>query len=264
VLERDFDDTDVILLGDFNDNPDDRSLNILETGDPNAPGGPEEIDGPFLSNLTESLAAAGHVSWGKGPVDISGEQVHTVDPESRQRNNLARGTNQHTGAILFDQLLIPVRMRPRYVEGSTTVFNHAVALRGSETTRASDHLPVFADFVFGDGGPPPPPPAGVRILALLPNPDGPDEGREHVTIGNGTDLAVDLAAWMLRDRAGNRFVLSGTIPSQESLTITMHTFSMPLNNSGDDVSLLDPQGQVRHHVSYTAGQATSGTVVTFE
>ena len=73
VFECDFDDRDFILVGDFNDNPDDRSLNILETGDPNAPGGPEGIDGPFLSNLTEPLMAAGHVSHGKGPVDIIGE-----------------------------------------------------------------------------------------------------------------------------------------------------------------------------------------------
>ena len=104
----------------------------------------------------------------------------------------------------------------------------------------------------------------VRILSVLPNPDGPDEGREQVTIGNGTAEAVDLTGWMLRDRAGNRFALTDSVPAQQQLTITMREFSMPLNNSGDDVSLLDPQGQVRHHVSYTAAQAASGTVVTFE
>ena len=65
VLERDFDDKDFILLGDFNDNPDDRSLNILETGDPNAPAGPEEIDGPFLMNVTEVPAARDQVSFGR-------------------------------------------------------------------------------------------------------------------------------------------------------------------------------------------------------
>jgi predicted extracellular nuclease len=53
-----------VLLGDFNDNPDDQSLNILETGDPNAPAGPEEIPGLLLVNLTEPLCAAGHVSHG--------------------------------------------------------------------------------------------------------------------------------------------------------------------------------------------------------
>jgi hypothetical protein len=264
VFERDFDDRDFILVGDFNDNPDDRSLNILETGDPNAPGGPEEIDGPFLANLTEPLMAAGHVSHGKGPGDIVGEQVNTLDPASRQRNHVARGTNQHTGMILFDQILIPVRMRERYVDGSTKVFNHASALRGSEPTRASDHLPVFADFVFGDGIPPPPPVVAVRILSLLPNPEGADEGREQVTIGNGTAEAVNLAGWMLRDRAGNRFALTGSVPVQQQLTITMREFSMPLNNSGDDVSLIDPQGQVRDHVSYSAAQAPPGQMVTFE
>jgi Lamin Tail Domain len=141
------------------------------------------------------------------------------------------------------------------------VFNHAIAVRGSEQTRASDHLPVFADFVLGDGGPPPPPVAAVHILALLPNPGGPDEGHEEVTIGNGTAEEVNLAGWMLRDCAGNAFALTGSIPAQQQLTITMHEFSMPLNNSGDDVLLLDPQGRLRHHVSYTAAEAASGQVV---
>jgi hypothetical protein len=110
-FECDFDDKDFILLGDFNDNPYDRSLNILETGDPNAPGGPEEIDGPFLANLTEPLMAAGHVSHGKSAMEIVGDEINTLDPMSLQRNNVARGTNQHTGMILFDQILIPVRAR---------------------------------------------------------------------------------------------------------------------------------------------------------
>jgi Lamin Tail Domain len=208
--------------------------------------------------------AAGHVSHGKSQLDIIGDQINTLDPMSRQRNNLARGTDQHTGAILFDQILIPVRMRARYVEGSTKVFHHASALRGREQTRASDHLPVFADFVFGDGGPPQPPPVAVRILSLLPNPDGPDEGREQVTIGNGTAEEVNLTGWMLRDRAGNRFTLTGSVPSQQQLTITMGEFSMPLSNFGDNVALLDPQSQVRNHVSYSAAQAQPGPLVTFE
>jgi exonuclease III len=66
VIEQRFDDRNVILLGDMNDAPDDRSLNILETGDPAAPGGPEEIDGPFMLNLMERLWAQGHVSHGRG------------------------------------------------------------------------------------------------------------------------------------------------------------------------------------------------------
>jgi endonuclease/exonuclease/phosphatase family metal-dependent hydrolase len=45
VFECDFDNRDFILVGDFNDNPDDRSLNILETGDLNAPATPKRSRG---------------------------------------------------------------------------------------------------------------------------------------------------------------------------------------------------------------------------
>jgi hypothetical protein len=37
---------------------------------------------------------------------------------------------------------------------------------------------------------------------------------------------------------------------------------MPLNNSGDDVQLVDPQGVVRHQVSYTAAQVQLGVTIT--
>src|SRR5574341_538191 len=93
ALEMDFDDRGFILMGDFNDNPDDRSLNILETGNPDAPGGPEEIDGPFLTNLSEALVVADRVSWGRQSHDIAGDHINTVDPGSRKRNNDARGTD---------------------------------------------------------------------------------------------------------------------------------------------------------------------------
>ena len=103
----------------------------------------------------------------------------------------------------------------------------------------------------------------MLILSLLPNPNGTDRGNEQVTIRNLTDNAVDLNGWKLRDRAGNEFLLSGIVPANGTHIITMSTFSMPLNNSGDDVLLIDPQGHTRHHVSYSASEAGSGLVVSF-
>ena len=81
-------------------------------------------------------------------------------------------------------------MRERQGDGSTKVFNHASVLRGSEQTRASDHLPVSADFIF-EGATSLPPVAEDSLAA--PQPHGPDEGREQVTIDNGTAEEVDLA-----------------------------------------------------------------------
>ena len=85
----------IVLVGDFNDNPDDQSLNILETGNAGAAGGEENIPGTFMINLTEPLLALGHVSYGLNSADIiSGTDfVDTIDSGSRGRNNDHRGTN---------------------------------------------------------------------------------------------------------------------------------------------------------------------------
>ncbi len=48
------------------------------------------------------------------------------------------------------------------------------------------------------------------------------------------------------------------------LVITMIAFSMSLNNSGDDISLIDDQGNTKHHESYTSSQVRSGVLVRFE
>ena len=104
---------------------------------------------------------------------------------------------------------------------------------------------------------------GVRIVSLLPNPVGADRGHEQVTIGNFTDNPLDLAGWTLRDRASNKFRLRGTVLANSNLTITMEIFSMPLNNNGDEVSLIDPDGMVRHHVEYSEADVTEGRIITF-
>jgi endonuclease/exonuclease/phosphatase family metal-dependent hydrolase len=263
VLEQRFDGKNFILLGDFNDNPDDRSLNILETGNPAALGGAEEIDGPFLINLMEPLVAAGHVSHGRTRNDIVGDRINTIDVDSRQRNNSARGTNTNTGDILFDQLLIPVMMRSLYVTNSVKIFDHEVAMRGTITSAASDHLPVYADFVFGATPPDPVVSTNLRIVSLLPNPSGEDMGNEQVTIGNFTASPVSLSGWKLRDRSGKVFTLTGSVPANDRVIFTLPANTMPLNNNGDDVFLIDPQGNIKHQVSYNTSQATSGTVISF-
>lgn len=263
ALESDFDDRLYVVLGDFNDSPDDRSLNILETGDPNALPGPEEIEGPFLLNLAEPLWATDHVSHGRKSNELTpdGARVNLVDPGARDRNNDARGSDDNTGDILFDQILIPPSLLDRYNAGSFAIFDLAVAVLGNNTTRASDHLPVYADFTFYARTPDEPAPAhhALAIVALLPNPAGDDAGRESVTLRNDAPTAVDLTGWSLRDRAGNTFDLPAvSIAPGATRTIVMDTFSMPLNNSGDDVTLLDPDASTVQTVTYTASQVEVG------
>ena len=266
ALEPQIDGNKIIYVCDCNDSPDDRSANILETGDPSAAAGMEKTPGPFMINLTEPLYAMGHVSHGRKTNELTpnGMRVDTIDPDSRRRNHDARGTNQNTGDILFDQIYISPTMFLNYEQGSTAVFNDAVAVRGNDTTRASDHLPVFADFTLGMATDGPPASSILRIAALLPNPDGEDRGNETVTLGNTGAAAVPLGGWQLRDRAGNTFMLEGTVPANGDLRIVMTSFAMPLNNSGDRITLLDPQQTPVSVVEYSGGQVAPGMEIRFD
>jgi micrococcal nuclease len=107
-------------------------------------------------------------------------------------------------------------------------------------------------------------PSGVAIVGLLPDPVGKDEGHEAIEIGNSTDRPVDLAGWKLRDRGGNEYRLAGTVASKGKLRIVMTTPTMPLNNDGDTVMLIDPAGVLRCRVDYTAEQVRAGTWVEFD
>ena len=270
TLEQEFDDRLYVVLGDFNDSPDDRSLNILETGNPQTPAGPEEIDGPFLINLTETLWAEDMVSHGRKSNELTpdGQRVNLIDPGSRERNNNARGTDVNTGDILFDQILMPATMLPFYSAESIAIFDQAIAAEGNNTNRASDHLPVFADFVFSgsgstDGGTSTPS-TGVHIVSLLPNPSGQDAGNERVTLRNTGPSAVNLVGWSLRDRAQHTFAITtGTMAAGADLVIVMTTNDMPLTNTGDDVLLVAASGDVVDSASYTASQVKEGEEIHF-
>ena len=221
ALEQKYDDANVVIVGDFNDNPDDRSLNILEMGDPNAPAGPEQIDGPFLINVTEPLVVDDRVSWGLRTTNIVDGQINTQVPGSRQVNNATRGTSGQIHPILFDQILISSSLVDEYEVGSAAVFSQAVALEGtSQESRASDHVPVSASYAqrrdrqwgwrwrstarASRAAP-------VQIVSLLPNPEGEDAGNEWVTIKNVSMDPVEPDRWQLRDRAGHTVSPSGTI-----------------------------------------------------
>jgi len=264
-LEQAFDGERYAVVGDFNDTPDDRSLNILESGDPNAAGRMENDEGAFLVNLCEPLAALDHVTLGRNTLDIQGDTLDTVDPGSRARNDALRGTNEHTGDGLFDQILVSRAMREHYVLGSARVFDRACAARGNSITRASDHLPVFAEFVFASAeeddaiahAP------RLEIARALPNPTSTDAGAETVTIRNAGAASASLVGHTLRDRAGHTLALSGTLGAGAEVTILIPSGKLPLNNSGDDLELLDPSGIVIDAAAYTRSQVREGVEIAF-
>ena len=77
---------------------------------------------------------------------------------------------------------------------------------------------------------------------------------------NTSKKAVSLRDWSLRDKAKNVYGLSGSIAANRRRVITMKNNSMPLNNDGDTVMLV--QGNTsRHTVSYNKNQAGNDAVV---
>ncbi len=148
-----------------------------------------------------------------------------------------------------------------YVSGAgENDYNPAIK---ATNTYGSDHLPVYAD--FGEAGDIiiPPDEGDFRIAALLPNPVGQDAGNEEVHLENNTGSAVNLAGWKLVDRADNTFDLSGTIQDGETLVIILSPNTMPLNNNGDDIKLVDTAGSERSFVSYSAADVIEGQLITF-
>jgi exonuclease III len=264
-IEHEFDGKNLVVVGDMNDNPDDKSLNILESGNPTAIGGPEQQNGPLLVNVGDELVTKDIVTWGAF-VDENGTLVKVI-PGSQDQNNQTRGTPGSAAPILFDHILFPVHMLDQYVPGSAAVFSEPVARQGNglSGSTASDHLPILADFVIRnpDETEPPPMPgsAALRIVELMPNPASEDAGNEFVILRNTGTTSVDLAGWKLRDRSDNEWSISGTVQANGTLKLIDSANKMPLNNNGDEIVLLNAQGQAVHRVSYGRNEVTTGQAI---
>jgi endonuclease/exonuclease/phosphatase family metal-dependent hydrolase len=146
----------VILLGDFNDTPDDTSLNILETGDLLAFGRMENEEDRFLVNLCEPLFARDMVTMDVHTL-YRGSPMQPVARGARKENDRWRGKDYSypndlaVVQTMFDQILVSKALADVVVGGEARIYAGEDALRGvkgnrGEGTLASDHLPVYADF----------------------------------------------------------------------------------------------------------------------
>jgi Lamin Tail Domain len=104
----------------------------------------------------------------------------------------------------------------------------------------------------------------IRITKLLPDPVGDDFTEERASLKNTGAVPVNLAAWKLRDLAENSWQLDGlgTLAPGAEVSIKRNGQSMSLNNNGDTVELVAPDGTVVQTASY--GKATAGQEVTVD
>ena len=155
-----------IVLGDFNDTPDDRSLNILESGNLLAKGGKSQWSEPLMVNLSEPLYRDDYVT-----IDLArkflGEPLPPRVPGAMQANEELRGKphrfpdDMKVTQTMFDQIVVRPSLAAK--ASKVQIFSGVEALRGSggrtqvtdtgvnyteKGSMASDHLPVYVDITL--------------------------------------------------------------------------------------------------------------------
>ena len=87
----------------------------------------------------------------------------------------------------------------------------------------------------------------LELSELLPDPASPltDTTDEYIEIYNPTANIVDLSGWKLRDESGDEYLIKNLqIDPLEHLAIYVTDSKITLNNTGDSVVLIDPNGKV--------------------
>ena len=106
--------------------------------------------------------------------------------------------------------------------------------------------------------PPPAPtttyPDGVFINEILPSPAGPDETAEWIELYNSNSSDVDLQSWKIQDTEGTItsyvFGKNAKITGKGYLVLKRPDTKILLNNEGDGLVLLWPNGQTADSISF--------------
>lgn len=104
--------------------------------------------------------------------------------------------------------------------------------------------------------------ARIRMTAMVPDPIGDDLAGERITLRNSGGTAATLEGWQVRDLAGNVWQLDGVgqLGPGQSKAILRNGAPMALNNSGDRVELVAPDGTVVQVFTY--GNVAAGQELT--
>ena len=122
--------------------------------------------------------------------------------------------------------------------------------------------PVWFEFAAGPTSSPGPP--SVRIVSIVPDPVGDDFAEEQITLRNSGTTPIRLTGWQVRDLADRRWSLDsgGELPPGAELTLKRNGQAMSMNNSGDQIELLDPTGTSVQVFKYD--QARVGEVIPYD
>lgn len=97
-------------------------------------------------------------------------------------------------------------------------------------------------------------PDGIVFSELMPSPEGADETNEWIELFNSNNSDVDLSGWKIQDTDGSLttyvFPVNIKISAGEYLTIKRPETKIALNNEGDGLNLMAPDGKIMDSVFY--------------
>ena len=97
-------------------------------------------------------------------------------------------------------------------------------------------------------------PPSIVINEILSSPEGPDTEEEWIEIFNQNNFEVDLSEWQLTDTVGKTttysFPMGRKILPQGFLVISRPITKITLNNDGDGLNLIQPNGKIIDSVTY--------------
>lgn len=242
----------VITLGDFNmDYSVDLSLNR-----PPSCEGSLELGNEAFEIFTES------------------DNIRWIQPQC-----LANGTCpiEGTGCFLpcfnsiLDFVFVGGNAASDWTGTSEIAFSSDTNYCANEPLGGADHRPVLATLnypaeVVVEPSPTEPSPSRptLKIAELFPNPVGGSQieiQSETVTIANLGDESVELDGWQLRDAANTSWSLFGSLRAGQRIEFRREDQPMALNNSGDTIELVDPNGIVVDTATYFS--TTEGEAIVF-
>jgi len=97
-------------------------------------------------------------------------------------------------------------------------------------------------------------PSGIIINEILPSPEGPDAEEEWIEVFNQNNFEVDLFKWEITDIIGKittyTFPEGTKISSNGFLVLSRPNTKITLNNDGDELNLIQPNGNIIDKVIY--------------
>jgi len=95
---------------------------------------------------------------------------------------------------------------------------------------------------------------GIVINEILPSPEGPDAEEEWIEIFNENDFKVDISFWKIKDTEGRTrtytFPKETKIEAKGFLVLKRPKTKITLNNTGDGLELIQPDGKAIDEVYY--------------